>query len=34
VILTDLITTVFLYQANHPEDGRFTGRNVWVTILQ
>jgi len=29
VLLTHLITTVFLNQRNCPEDGRITGRNMW-----
>jgi hypothetical protein len=32
--LTHLATTVFLYQKHHPEDGRITGRNILVKILQ
>ena len=32
--LTHLITIVFLYQSYHPEDGRITGRNMLVKILQ
>jgi len=32
VILTRLITIVFLHQSGHPEDGRITGRNMLVTL--
>jgi len=34
VVLTHLITIVFLYQIYHPEGGRITGRNMLVKILQ
>jgi len=33
VILTYLTTTVFLYQKYHQEDGRITGRNMLVKII-
>jgi len=34
VTWTHLITIVFLYQRCHPEDGRITGRNMWIKILK
>jgi len=34
VTLTHLITIIFVYQRCDPEDGRITGRNMLVKILQ
>jgi len=31
--LTHLTTVVCLHEQQHPEDGRITGRKMWVRIL-
>ena len=31
--VTHLTTTVFLYQKDHPDDGRITGQNMLEKIL-
>jgi len=33
VTVTHLATIVFLYQKQHPEDGRITSRNMLVKVL-